>query len=187
MIPADAITNSPISGAFQPPENLPYNPSQHTVLGGIAIGDPSKGRQFQNWTAILAAGNVTVQPSNSGVVFSIAAPSATSIALAFDNNMGLVLAWQTLTESVLYYFDTTTAAYTARSFAGTTSCRVCVDDAREFYGPSSDVIFAYTENNNLYWRQQRDRYDVERLVGPTGKKLVRMGLAQTNRLQFECL
>lgn len=187
MIPANAITISPISGEFRPPESMPHNPSQHTTLGGFAIGDPSKGRQFQNWTAILAAGNVTVQPSNAGVAFSMPAPGAQSVALAFDNNMGIVLAWQTASGSNLYYFDTTTAAYTTRTFPGTTSCRVCVDDAREFYAPSSDVIFAYTKNNVLYWRQQRDRYDIERVVGSTTKRLIRMGLSQTNRLQFECL
>jgi hypothetical protein len=79
-----------------------------------------------------------------------------------------------------------TSTYLTKDFEGTTSCRVAVDDARDFYNTNSDVIFAYTKNNTLYWRQQRDRYEIERVVGTTAKKLIRMGLAQTNRLQFEC-
>ena len=43
----------------------------------------------------------------------------------------------------------------------------------------------YTRGGALYWRQQRDRYAVERLVGATTKKVIRTGLSSANRLQFE--
>lgn len=186
MIPANAITTTPITGTFYPPEDGPYTPGQHTVLGGVAIGDSSKGRQVKYWRATLAAGSVSIHPVGEPVAYSLSVPGASTIALAFDNNMAVVLAWQTSTGSNLYYFDTLTGTYLTKEFNGTTSCRVCVDDARDFYNTNSDVIFAYTKNNTLYWRQQRDRYEIERVVGTTAKKLIRMGLAQTNRLQFEC-
>lgn len=187
MIPGNAITPTPIQGLFKPPENGTHSFTTHTVFGGIALNDPSKGRQYRQWSVTLLAGVIEVRPVGASVVFTRAAPSAISVSLAFDSNMGLVVAWQNSTgTSELYYFDTLLTQYTTRSFSGTTSCKVCVDDARPAAEAASDVIFAYTRNNNLYWRQQRDRYDVERLVGATNKKLIRLGLSETNRLQFEC-
>jgi hypothetical protein len=176
MIPANAITTTPITGAFYPPEDGPYTPGQHTVLGGVAIGDASKGRQVKHWRAILAAGNVSVQPVGEPVAYSLPVPGATTIALAFDNNMAVVLAWQTSTGSHLYYFDTLTGTYLTKEFNGTTSCRVAVDDARDFYNTNSDVIFAYTKNNTLYWRHNNSWHTCSWL-----------GLRTTFKLQSVCL
>lgn len=188
MIPSDAFTSTPQVSAFQTPYSAPYNPTSQVVLGGVAIGNASLGRQVKNWTAykdgtfirIIAAGDAS--PS-----YSVSAPDAITVSLAFDGNMGVVLAWAAAADAKLYYYDTLTSGYITRTFAGVTSCRVCVDDARDFYTSASDVIFAYTIGGNLYWRQQRDRYDVERLVGATTKKLIRAGPNIGSRLQFELI
>lgn len=109
------------------------------------------------------------------------------MSLAFDSNMGIVLCWMASNGGNLYYFDTLSSSYTTRAFSDVTSCRVVVDDSRDFYASASDVIFGYTRAGNLCWRQQRDRYDVERVVGPTSRLLVKMAPNINRRLQFALL
>ena len=186
MIPANAILPIPEVGALLWPESLPYDPIKHTVMGGLAIGDVSAGRLYQPWEAKLAQDAITVGPMGQAVAFSLSAPGALTVSLAFDSNMGLAIAWQTAAGSRLYHFGGVTSTYVTRIFSGTTSCRVCVDDARDFYSANSDVIFAYTQSGTLYWRQQRDQYDVPRVVGVTAQKIKKLSLADTSRLQFEC-
>lgn len=60
------------------------------------------------------------------------------------------------------------------------------------YGTSGLVPQFVTEpysSNGLYWRQQRDRYDIERLVGYIGddRQLVKMGMNIGHRLQFKLM
>lgn len=186
MIPAGAFTPSPVTSSFLPPYDTPFSPLAHIVPGGIALGDTSRGRQYQNWEASYSAGSIQVKPSGGAVVFTLAAPSAQTISLSFDSNMGIVLAWMNSSlEGNLYYYDTLASSFTTRVFTGLTSCKVCVDDSRDFNAGNSDVIFAYTKSGGLFYRQQRDRYDVEYTIGATSKLLQRCGPSVGNRLQFE--
>lgn len=185
MIPANTFTVDAIVSNFISPNSDPYIAFRQVVLGGLAIGDPSKGRTFQRWVIAYEAGTINVKPENGSIAFSLIASDVLSISLSFDNNMGIVIAWRTITGAKLYYYNSISSTYTTREFIGPTSCRVCVDDARDFNSSQSDVIFAYTKDGKLYYRQQRDRYDVEYLIGTTTKKLIKAGPNEGNRLQFE--
>ncbi len=185
MIPSNSFTPTPLVSPFQYPYSDPYLPLSQNVLGGIAIGDASAGRQVRVWNVSYDGVNINVKPADDVVVFSLTTPGVLTVSLAFDNNMGLVIAWTTSTGANLYYYDTLTLQYVTRFFINISSCRVCIDDANDFYSAESDVIFSYTLSNNLYWRQQRDRYDIERLIGATTNTLIRAAPNTGNRLQFE--
>lgn len=185
MIPNYTFTPEPVYGQFLYLQDLPYDPLEQKVMGGIALNDPSRGRLYREWTVRYINNTIEVNPGNEPVVFSFAAEGVLTVSLSFDNNMSVVLCWTTLTGGNLYYYDVLTSQYTVREFPGITSCKVCVDDPREFYTGQSDVIFGYTLNGNLCYRQQRDRYDIERVIAPTARLLSRMGPTTANRLQFE--
>jgi hypothetical protein len=185
MIPLNTFTPTPIVSTFQAPYDGRYYPLSQTVLGGIAIGDASAGRQVQLWNVSYDGSAINVKTDTGPVVFSLVQTDVLTVSLAFDNNMGLAIAWKTSTGAKLYYYDTLTSQYIIRDFPGINSCRVVVDDARDFYTALSDVIFSYTLSGNLYWRQQRDRYDIQYLIGPTSKQLIRLAPNVGNRLQFE--
>jgi hypothetical protein len=187
MIPANTFTPVPVISNFLSPYDQPYQPLLQNVMGGLAIGDASLGRQVKIWTVAYTGTDITVKPIDGPIAFTLPALDVQSVSLAFDSNMALVIGWMTSVDAEIYYYDTLLAAYTTRTFIGPTSCRVVVDDARDFYTPQSDVIFSYTMAGNLYWRQQRDRYNIERLVGPTTKLLRKMAPNIENRLQFQLL
>lgn len=185
MIPSNAFTVAPVFSAFSPPYDRTFHSWSQTVLGGIAIGNGSTGRQVQNWTMAYDGVTIRIGPEGSAATFSYAVSAASNVSLAFDANMAVVLCWMTGTGANLYYYDTVSLAYAYRSFAGYTSCRVAVDDARLVATANSDVIFAYTRAGMLYYRQQRDRYNTEYTIGTTTKKLKQMAPNIGNRLQFE--
>jgi hypothetical protein len=185
VIPGGQFTVEPVVSPYEPPYNLPYQALRQVAPGGIAIGNPLEGRLFQNWIATYVTPNIVVNPEFGPTAFTLPVPNAETVSLAFDNNMGIVLAWQFSSVSYLYYFDTDTASYTTRSFSGTTSCRICVDNSQQFYNADSDVIFAYTTGTELYYAQQRDKYNINYLVGASTKDLIRIGPSTGNRLQFE--
>lgn len=185
MIPANAFTLTPTYAPFKPPLDEPYTPLSQVTLGGVAVGDGSQGRTLKRWVCYYDGINIQVRPEDGTSVYNVPAVGAESISLAFDANMGVVLAWKTSTGAKLYYYDTVTVRYITRDFPGLTSCRVSVDDTRDFYTSSSDVIFCYTKDGNLYYRQQRDRYDTERLIQAVSGTVVKAGMNELNRFQIE--
>ena len=186
MIPNNAFTTTPVIGTFLYLQDTVYTPLTQTVMGGIAISDPSKGRLYQPWSVNYDGTNILVNPNTAAAVFTMAVPNVVAVSLAFDSNMGIVLAWITSAGiAVLYYYDSIAVAYTTHSFPGVTSCRLCVDDPADYFVGSSDVIFGYTNGTNLCYRQQRDRYLIEYTIAPSTKLLMRMGPTTANRLQFE--
>lgn len=185
MIPNNRFTASPVIGTFLYLVDQEYIPLQQTVMGGISLNDPSKGRLYQPWTVKYSGGNILVNPGAEATVFTLPVSGVTSVSLAFDNNMSPVIAWTSVNGANLYYYNTLGLTYTTRYFEGINSCRVCVDNPEDYYDGASDVIFGYTLNNNLCYRQQRDRYDIEYIISESSRILSRMGPTTANRLQFE--
>lgn len=184
-LPLNVITPEPVVADFLAPWDEPYLPMEESVTGGVAIGDGSQGRQVQRWTIFYEGGIVKVAPESGPVQFTRATPDVQTLSLAFDSNMAVAYAWQSPAGSNLYFFNSLIGGYDTLTIGDGTSCRVGVDDPRRFNEAASDVIFAYTRDGELYWRQQRDRYTIERHVGHSaGRVLRRCAPNKLNRLQF---
>ena len=181
------FTPNPIVSDFIPPYNEPYKPFSQNILGGIALGDGSKGRQFKQWNISYDGTSIRLKPLDGDVVWTYTVSDIRDVSCSFDNNMSQVVAFTKDDGCYLYYRDTLTQQFITRQFLGATKCRVCVDDARDFYNPESDVMFFYTLNNKLYYRQQRDRYDIQVWVADTKKELRRVGPNKGLRLQVELI
>ena len=184
MIPTNTLTTAAIYAPYGPPEDAPYDPFRHVVRGGVALGDPSQGRNSQNWEVTYSAGTIWVGRVGQASVFSLVVAGVLSVSLAFDNNMQVAVGYMNSSGANLYYFNSLSSSYQTFTVSGATSCKVCVDDNRGFADATSDVIFAYTLAGVLYWTQQRDRYATPRVVGNTVRRLERLGLSKGARLQF---
>lgn len=185
MIPGGTFTSSAITNTFRIPNDMPYTPLSQTVWGGVSVGDSSGGRLVKYWVISYDSNVISVKPIDGPIAFTLPVVDVTSLSLAFDNNMGLAIAYTKADGAYFYYFDSLTSKYITRFFAGANSCRVCVDDARSFYTSNSDVFLVYTLNDKLYYRKQRDRYDVETYVADTTSRLLKVGQNIDNRFQIE--
>lgn len=161
--------------------------------GGRAIQDPSQGLLYQRWRGrILDAG----RPSSRIVLSAREVPEFTwlergglsEISFTFDASMRPTVVYVADDLPYLQWFDSLVNDYVTTALpAGVTTPRVSLDDKRylgSFGYQLSDVILAYVRDGNLYYRQQRDRYDTERLLREDVTPLIKIGFNRGLRLQF---
>jgi hypothetical protein len=186
-LPLNLITPAPVLTPFlEPLESWVYDPLRERVLGGTAIGNGSDGRMVKDWEISYAGGVITVNPVGGPAELTLAIAGVTSVSLGFDNNMAVAIAYMTAAGAHLYFYSTLTAGYDTYTVPGATSCRACVDDPRTFDEGASDVLFGYVLGDNLYYRQQRDRYAVPYLVGAAAGGIAsKMGATRGIRVKFE--
>lgn len=202
-IPGRSLTPTPIWAPYLAPMNTDNFISQTTdvKLGGIAISDGSQGLQVQNWflnvtNVGLSTSAVTLTDSSGNLTNLFSAPGITWARLAFDQNMRPVVNFLGSLGSGYYWFDPTIPGITITYFAPATNIgKVCcsMDDNRaiEVNAGLSDVIMAYVANNNLCYRQQRDRYTIEYVLYTNITTVIpnavvwKIGMNYVNRLQFQ--
>lgn len=186
MIPANTFTAEPLTADFITPYQRPYQALVDAHLGGVAIGNPSQGRDVRVWVGRYEAGEIRIYSETDNVLgFALPVVGVTELSIAFDNNMNPVIAYRTNAGGHLYYYDTITAAYATLTVADISRARVRTDDVSDFYNASSDVLWVYVRGGVVYWRQQRDRYATERTVGTAGSKLLtQAGMTHARRFQI---
>lgn len=158
-------------------------------VGSSAIGSTVGGTDTHMWKIRYDGANIKLGRYDTTTETTLlTVPDLVKIALAFDQNMNPCYAWQNGASGYtnLIFYDTSINAYSTITITGATSPCLTLDDRREQFSGSSDVIFAYIRNGNLYYRQQRDRFLTERLLksGVT-TELIRIGMNTKYRLQFQ--
>lgn len=154
--------------------------------GPKGIQDPSEGSQYQVWRAMLVGNQVLLSAPNTPEYVFFEAPDLEEVSITFDQNARYVLAYVQAGQSKLLWFDTVEGEYVTTTFpAGTITPRVSLDDRRASQLNNSDVIVGYVRGGNLYYRQQRDRFEVERLL-TTGVRygLLKVGISRKMRFQY---
>jgi hypothetical protein len=161
--------------------------------GGIAIQDPSVGHQYQVWEARVehSGGNDYVYlnaPNQGSPTLLYSGVDISEISITFDNNMNLCLGFVEEGRSKLYWYDTTVEAMVTTIINGV-SPRVFFDDKRRTQSNVSDILLFYIRGGSIYYRQQRDRYTIERLLqtGVRGRRLDVVGMGRNWRLQINTM
>lgn len=193
MIPENRLSTTPVYAAFRNPDSI-ERPSTLVdyELGGRALNDPSEGLEVHRWTVRYDPETGAVSVFAPGVIEEtiFTALGITQLGLAFDQNMRPFVAFVQNGRAKFFWYDTVLGETLITELpvdARTPQC--CMDDKREMQTSqgSNDVIIAYLRGTGLYFRQQRDRYEVEYLLTASapGTKLLRIGMNQGFRLQFE--
>lgn len=188
MLPNDAISKARVRAALLEPEDREYNPLVSFEFGGPALQTPTQSRLLRIWAAFYENGVVYIAPEDGldARTSILSSPSIESLSLAFDSLMNPTLAYMESGLCKLRWYDAQAGAMVTTSWPGVTSCQITTDDKRPESLGQEDVIFAYVRDKHLYYRQQRDRYTVERLVGgPVKGVLTKVGMNRAGRLQFE--
>lgn len=185
MIPEERLSTTAVPGGWlNPPSGLPRT-SFH--WGPVALQDASEGLLYQLWTAGVDVATVYVSAPNTPRtdVFT-RANEVEEVSLAFDQNGFATVAFVEDNGSAwLHWYDTSIPAYVTTALAaGVINPRVTLDDARGFASSYNDVILAYIRSGNLYYRQQRDRFLIERLLANDATKLYHVSMSTRLRLQF---
>lgn len=191
MLPGNAASSVSVPGDLLSPDDIGSSFLVDYERGGVAIGDLSLGMDYQDWQCKLndATGEVFINPVGQSDVPYITLTGAREVAFAFDQQMRPVLAYVVGEMARLRWYDTTVAAFVTTDYPGIRSPRLTLDDKRPLQSGNSDVVFAYIKaNRDLCYRQQRDRYLIERVlhsgVDPS-QRLVAVGMARNLRLHFE--
>ena len=191
-LPGNAASSSAVQAALLSPDNrdrsdllLDYE------LGGVALNDPSGGLQVQPWEAWSDGAHVWVAPSpgRTPTTLLLTGSGITEISFAFDQNMRVTVAYVEAGTTKLFWFDTSVGSMVTTIYAGATSPMLTLDDKRALstLTGTSDVLFLYLVGTSLRYRQQRDRFTIERTLGavPDGAtRISRVGMGANNRLQI---
>jgi len=173
-------------GLWVYPDNLENQYLYDYELGGIGLYDTSAGLRYQAWVLQLLGDDVVISADNWPQTVLFTRTGITELSLAFDQNMHPFVAFVENDVAKFWWYDTELPGTTFSNLpAGSTTPRCALDDKRETQTNSSDIILAYMKDNNVYTREQRDRFAVERLFQANVEgRIIRLGLSTVNRLQF---
>lgn len=173
---------------YYPPEERVTTPAVDYELGGIALQDTSQGLLVRAWRVRLDDRLVKLQPDGGAEIVLFEESDITEIALCFDQNMRWCVAYMQQGILKLRWYDSSAAAYITSVFSDAVNPKMTLDDKRPSQSEVSDMILAYLRGTTLYYRQQRDRFAVERVLRTglfPGTKLKNIGMNRNLRMQFE--
>ena len=189
-LPNNMASSVPVRSAWLAPDDVGRTDLLIDYeLGGVGLNDPSEGLQVQTWEAWSDGVSVWAAPSPSRTpaTLLLTGTAITEVSIAFDQNMHATLAYVDGGVTKLYWYDTIVPGMVVTSFTGASSPMICMDDKREGMNASNDILFFYLRSGSIYYRQQRDRYGVERLLGtgvPATVRISFVGMGTTGRMQI---
>lgn len=193
MIPGNRLSTTPVFSEFVTPDNID-RPSMLVdyELGGRALNDPSEGLEVHTWVAEYnpTTGDVSIQAPGIPGVTLFTALGISDLSLAFDQNMRPFVVFTQSSRAKFFWFDTVLGETLITELPVDARSPQCtMDDKREMQTSqgANDIIVAYLRGTALYYRQQRDRFEVEYMLTASipGTQLIRVGMNRGRRLQFE--
>lgn len=191
MIPMGRLSTEAVYAPFLESDALePESALVDYELGGRALNDPTEGLQVLTWKGwATEAGDVYLEAPAVPATLIFSAPGITELSIAFDQNMRPFFAYVQNGLAKFRWYDTDLGANRVTELhVDDRSPRCCLDDKRDMQASQgmNDIILAYVRYNALYYRQQRDRYEVEYQLTSVipGKRFLRVGMNQVLRLQF---
>lgn len=154
--------------------------------GGINIQDNSEGISYQIWTANTNGNDIILDaPNQASPTIIYTGTAITDLRFTFDSNMNPHAVFRENDVPSLLWYDTTIPGQSVDTFSWD-SASIFLDDKRSSQTGISDIILFYIENENLYSRLQRDRFEVEYLLKAAigDRKLITVGMGFNLRLQI---
>jgi len=189
MLPDNTLSSIAVSAPFLPPDDRPREPLIDWERGGIGISDASLCHDVQNWKAWYAGNVIWVAPEAdlSAKTAVLELGGVTELALAFDISMHVTLVYMRNGLANLYWYDTNLNDHTTTPYQDITSPRLTLDDKRESQSSVNDVLFFYLKFGQLRYRQQRDRFLIERVLADVpdfGARIENVGMTTGNRVEI---
>lgn len=193
MLPDNVLSTTPVLSAFESPDSLErLSLTVDREMGGTALNNPTDGLLVQAWRAWLDGSDVrcateAAAASGSPGTILFTAAGITELSLTFDQNMRPAVAFVASGVAKLWWYDSVAGGQTTTTFATVTSPFLTLDDKRPKQQGPSDILMFYVRSGVLYYRQQRDRFNVEYTLAtvPLATRVWRLGMGRGLRLQIE--
>lgn len=194
-LPGNTLSTPAVPANLLMPDSvLQVNRTIDYERGGLAIGDSSQGIDYQTWRISLNGIDVQISPEHhDSEIVLFTALNVSEVALAFDQNMQPAVAYIANNQAKLYWYDSLVAAQVTTDLdSAITSVALTMDDKRAFATDinTNDILLVYIKDNQVFYRQQRERYTIERFLASIdlgGTQIVRCGMNVAGRLQIEVL
>jgi len=191
-LPLDALSVPSYPGTLLSPDGIELsNRLTDYERGGIAINNPSQGINVRDWRIRYVGTNILISGSPYTTETTlISAVGVTEISLAFDQNMRPAVAYIEAGQPKLYWFDSFVSTQVTTLLAtDIVSTYLTTDDKRDVASQTNtnDILLFYVRASSLFYRQQRDRFSIERLLAVLTEPgvLVAAGMNTGNRVQIE--
>lgn len=186
MLPDGVLSTTPQPTAFISPRDAPPAPLVDYELGGIGLSDPSQGLMAKSWRMRWEEGNFLLDALATAPAVVLTRDNVSEFSFTFDQNMKLFITFVDNTGAHYYWYDGTVGDYRIVAMAsGVLTPKCSLDDKRINQLVRSDIILAYVRAGNLCYRQQRDRFGTEYVLGVAGGYLRRVGMNNGWRFQFD--
>jgi len=183
VIPHERLSTTPVRARLLNPWSRNNRVSLHR--GPVALSDTSQGLAARMWRLRVLDGGLFLGPVDGAEQLLVAAAGVSECSLAFDQLGRPAASFVAGGVPQLYWFDSVAQGFVTDVLAaGTINPRITLDDARASFAPTSDIILAYVRAGSLYYRQQRDRYTIERLLSAGVSSLEHLSMNSVFRLQF---
>lgn len=192
MLPPGSPSTTVVRGTYLAPDDVDRALLQDYELGGVDLNDSSLGLQYQLWRIEWqeATKDVVIAPSNGSVppVVLFNAPQLTEVSFTFDQLMRPQVAYVEAGVAKMRWFEPVQAAIVVDAYFGISSPFMCLDERRPLLLGTGDTLFAYIRNMRVYYRQQRERFEVEHALmstdlPPGRSKIMNLGITNKGRLQ----
>lgn len=187
MLPDGVLSTVSQPASFLSPRDAPPVPLVDYELGGIGLSDPSQGLMVKSWRMRWEEGQFILDALATAPQNVLVRDGVTEFSFTFDQNMKLFITFVDATGPHYYWYDATVGDYRIVALgSGVITPKCSLDDKRVNQLSRSDIILAYIKDGNLYYRQQRDRFDTEYLLAElVGGYLRRVGMNNIWRFQFD--
>lgn len=182
MLPDNTLSSAAIFGGFLVPDRT--NDLIDYEWGGNDLLDASAGLNVKIWICFYQDGVIQITDGISITHRILTVADVTQLSFAFSLSMRVYVAYVVDGQSYFYWYDTATAEYVTTQYGtDVLTPQLSLDDTRSNQSANADIIFAYTRDDVLYMRMQRDRFQTEYTLG-SASSLVQIGMTKNYRFAF---
>lgn len=193
MIPGQHLSSYTGTHEFLAPDDL-YDsrwPFVDWERGGADLYQPIIDDTYYVWRIHVENHNKIIlsrfdNPDIGPYTIRIVTGLITEVSFSFDQNTNYAVAYVANDVSYLWFYDSDLGSFRELELTGAITPRLTLDDKRYRQRVNSDIILFYLKNGHLYYRQQRDRFTIERdLLTTDAIGIARTGMATSGRVQIE--
>lgn len=184
MIPDGKLSTVPVAAEFL----TPLRRSSHTDYewGGVALRDTSQGLQKYMWVSEYRNGVLYLSNGVDAPVPVVTSSGITHHSFAFDQNMNPCVVYNKGSQTWFYWYNSLIGEQETMLLDEYMEYpQVSLDDHRPQQTGNSDIILAYTREDNLYYRLQRERYLQEHFLETSPRmRLTQIGMTKNLRFRW---